>query len=132
MTKMNWGKAKFEILCLKNEIISGFQRGENLSEMHRNLKAEGRINASLPSFIRLAKEFKSEAFENFAPSSIPGHFPEKTPSVQEPTAPPPNKAIPVESQFNKSFNFKEKPDIDPWGDEETDTEENADPKPVEK
>ncbi|WP_020592838.1 hypothetical protein [Kiloniella laminariae] len=67
MDKMNWGKAKFEISCLKGEIINGLQRGENLTEIHRNLTQQGKLRAARSTFILHAKKIQ-DVYE-LSPSS---------------------------------------------------------------
>ncbi|WP_020592837.1 hypothetical protein [Kiloniella laminariae] len=64
--KMKWGKSKYEIHTLKSEILTGLSRGENLSEIYRNLKSQGKVGSSLPTFIRYGKNIKIEFYKKMA------------------------------------------------------------------
>lgn len=60
---MNWGKAKFEVLTLRKEIMDGLLRGENLSEIHRSLTEQGKIKTAKSTFLLHTKDLREQATE---------------------------------------------------------------------
>lgn len=60
MARANWGKAKHQVLVLRNEIVSLLADGENLERIYQQLIVEHNLNITPRTFQRYAARIRDE------------------------------------------------------------------------
>ncbi len=103
LMKKTWGKAKIEVLALRNDILDLLNQGFSKHDIYRRFKSEQKLTLGFRTFSRHAKKISEDAALSVA--SI------RTTSVAS-TIPPLQKRTPTPTGVRRKFTFDQSHNID--------------------